>query len=84
MEARIQETLRRCVSLALSMLPRYVRHDFWRQCEPQHQRAQDHIIEEVVARLDSEFEIALRVRPPDPTYLGTGQFMGPAKNTPPR
>jgi hypothetical protein len=33
--------------IALGMLPRYIRHDFWRTCEPQHPRAVDKIADHV-------------------------------------
>jgi hypothetical protein len=50
--------------IALGMLPRYVRHDFWRTCEPQHQRAVDKIAEHVTTAVDEHFEVQAKPRKP--------------------
>ena len=76
MKEPLRKRLRQCISLSLGLLPRWAKHDFWRICEPQHQRAHDAITEAILARIDSEFEIALKERPPEPTYTGTGHFSG--------
>jgi hypothetical protein len=76
MELPVQIRLRLCISMALSLLPRYLRHDFWRITEPQHQRAHHAITEAIFARIDREFEVTVKERPREPTYRGTGHFMG--------
>ena len=68
----VQKRLRFCISLTLGLLPRWAKHDFWRVCEPQHQRAHDAITEAILSRIDSEFEVAMEERPPSPVYTGTG------------
>ena len=58
------DRLKLCVLIPLSLLPRWVKHGFWRITEPQHQWAHDAITEAILSRIDSEFEVAVKERPP--------------------
>lgn len=68
--------LKLCVSITLSLLPRWVKHDFWRITEPQHQRAHDAMTEAILSRIDKDFEVAVKERPPEPPYTGTSHMSG--------
>jgi hypothetical protein len=56
MESRTTD-LRFELKMALSMLPRGVRHDLWRTCEPQHQHAIEAAVETIAARIEYAFEL---------------------------
>ena len=50
---------------ALRMLPTWVRYGWWKRSEPQRTRAGQAAVEAILARLDADFEIALK---PPPSY----------------
>jgi hypothetical protein len=50
--------------ILLNMLPRYVRHDLWRTCEPHHAIAVDRTEEAIVAQIDEGFEMQEKTRGP--------------------
>jgi hypothetical protein len=60
MDAAVRNRLRLTLTLALSLLPRWARHDFWRQAQPQHDRAQHTMVAAILDRLEAEFEIAVK------------------------
>ncbi len=45
------------------MLPRWVKHDFWRQCQPQNDRARAKMVEEVIAVIDETVDVAEKEKP---------------------
>lgn len=45
------------LTLAISTLPRQVRHDLWRTCEPQHQRAVEAAVQAIRKRLEHGFYV---------------------------
>ena len=69
--------------LALSMLPREVRHDLWRTCEPRHGRAIDRAADAIRKRLEHGFTIEPKdlpsnspFRPPALRYAGRPPMEG--------
>jgi hypothetical protein len=64
MDEPARKTLLLHLRIALGMLPRYVRHDFWRTCEPQHQRSLDEITKCVIEVVDEHLEVQVKPRKP--------------------
>jgi hypothetical protein len=64
MDEPARKTLLLHLRIALGMLPRYIRQDFWRTTEPQHQRAVDAIAEHLTKTVDEHFEVQAKPRKP--------------------
>jgi hypothetical protein len=62
MEDAVRKRLRLTLTTGLSLLPRWFKHDFWRQCEPQHDRAERHIVEALIRRIEDEYDVRERAR----------------------
>ena len=70
MESVIRERLRLTLSIALSLLPRWAKHDFGHRAEPQHGRAKEAMVDALVEALERDFEVDDKAdRPP---YRGWG------------
>jgi hypothetical protein len=48
-------------TIALALLPRWARHDFWRQSEPAHQRAKETIVNRLVEAVEADFDLSERI-----------------------
>jgi hypothetical protein len=62
MEESTRKSLLLTLRMTIGMLPRYLRHDHWRTCEPQHGHAVDRIAETIAAKVEAGFEV--KSRPP--------------------
>ena len=60
------------LAIAVRMLPKWVKYELWKRSEPQRTRAEQATVEAILARLDAEFEIALKP-PPIRSSDGGGQ-----------
>lgn len=58
MESAIRERLKLSLAIALSLVPRWVKHDFANRGEPQHGRAKEAIVDAVLGTVDQEFDVA--------------------------
>jgi hypothetical protein len=57
MEDKLRDKLRLMLGIKLAMLPRWVKHDFWRQAEPQNGRAKEKMVDEIIAVIDETVEV---------------------------
>ena len=70
MESSIRERLRLTLAIALSLLPKWAKHDFGRRSEPQHGRAKDAMVDALVEAIEQDFDVGDKAeRPP---YRGWG------------
>jgi len=69
------------LAIAVRMLPKWVKYELWKRSEPQRTRAEQATVEAILARLDADFEVALK---PPPSYDPQGFMarMKPASNVP--
>lgn len=94
MDAAARKRLRLKLAIALALLPRWVRYDFWRRCEPQHERAQKAMVDALAEALEaSAATLAHEIRKvrypdrpvaPSPILIDSGAFAmsGVARITP--
>ena len=57
MEDKVRDHLRLMLGIKLTMLPRWVKYDFWRQAEPQNGRAKEKMVEEIITVIDDMVEV---------------------------
>jgi hypothetical protein len=60
MDSPTRERLRMMLAIAVRMLPRWVKYELWKRSEPQRTRAEQATVDAILARLDADFEIALK------------------------
>ncbi len=70
MESALRERLRLTLSIALSLLPRWTKHDFAQRSQPRQGRAQESIVEALIEAVDGEFDVADKSERPE--YRGWG------------
>jgi hypothetical protein len=52
------------LAIAVRMMPKWLKYELWKRSEPQRIRAEQANVEAILARLEAEFEIALKLPPP--------------------
>ena len=62
------------LKIGLDLLPRWMKHDLWRQCEPQHTRAVERISETLVSRIENDFTLV--AKPPRDTGSAAHLYVG--------
>jgi hypothetical protein len=50
------------LGIKLTMLPRWVKHDFWRQAEPQNGRGKEKVVDEIINAIDETVEVVGEAR----------------------
>jgi hypothetical protein len=60
MDSPTRERLRMMLAIAVRMLPKWVKYELWKRSEPQRTRAEQAAVDAILARLDADFEIALK------------------------
>src|SRR5688572_27144116 len=71
MDSPTRERLRMMLAIAVRMLPKWVKYELWKRSEPQRTRAEQATVEAILARLDADFEIALK---PPPSRLSDDRW----------
>lgn len=67
MDQPTRTRLRLTLAVALAVLPRCIRHDFWKQAQPQNDRAKEAMVDRLVAAVEEDFDLVERS---DKTYRG--------------
>lgn len=75
MDDATRASLRMTLAIAVSMLPRGVRHDLWRVCEPQHERAKTAVVEAMMKQIEFAFEVS--AKPPREAVSFAYLYRGP-------
>jgi hypothetical protein len=65
MEDKLRDRLRLNLLIKLALLPRWVKHDFWRQPQPQNDTARAKMVDAI---LDTVDEVAALVNKEKPHY----------------
>jgi hypothetical protein len=63
MDEPTRKSLLLTLKMTLGLLPRWMRHDLWRTCEPQHEHAVNRIAEAIATKVEEGFEVEVRDRP---------------------
>jgi len=56
MDDKLRDELRLMLRIKLTLLPRWVKHEFWRQSEPANERATHRLVDEIVQTVDETVE----------------------------
>jgi hypothetical protein len=75
MDEATRKSLMLTLKMTLGLLPRWMRHDLWRTCEPQHGHVVDRIAETIIEKVDEGF--AVEKRTPKPVINFTYLYSGP-------
>jgi hypothetical protein len=57
MEDKLRERLRLMIGIKLALLPRWVKHDFWRQAQPQNEQATKKLVDTIVTVIDETVDV---------------------------
>jgi hypothetical protein len=60
MENKLRDHLRLMLSIKLTMLPRWVKHDFWRQCSRGNEQATKKRVDTIVTVIDETVDVVER------------------------
>jgi hypothetical protein len=58
MEDKLRSKSHLMLKVKLTLLPRWVKHDFWRQCQPQNEYAINKLVDTIIATVDEEVDAA--------------------------
>ena len=62
MDDKLRKQLHLRLRTKLGLLPRWVRHDFWRQSQPQNEQATKTLVDTILAVVDEEVDVAEKRR----------------------
>jgi len=58
MDDKLRKQLHLRLRVKLGLLPRSVKHDFWRQSQPQNEAATKTLVDTILAVIDEEVDVA--------------------------
>ena len=57
MDDKLRERLHLMLRIKLTLLPRWVKHDFWRQSQPQNERATHRLVDTIIETVEEAAEV---------------------------
>lgn len=64
MDDKLRSKLHLRLRVKLGMLRRWVKHDFWRQSQPQNEHATHRLVDTILATVDEEVDVAEKTERP--------------------
>jgi hypothetical protein len=60
MDDKLRERLHLMLRIKLTLLPRWMKHDFWRQSQPQNEHATHRLVDAIIATVEEEVDVTAK------------------------